>query len=228
MSAFTEALAPWIDQDGLVGSIPNPGKQSGGNELLETSIGCVMEVVLNKSACDVQFLKNRQMAISLCQNADGSFDKNPGRPDEITHDDLLGIACASRVCGMQFARSIVKFGENNQWVLSNTGKVYWEAIAKPWDRAIYKMCATETPCFYETMPLYGNILVDSVAGDASSHRLTWLASEALDGISPTLDACFSTWKTRMRSKYVTVGRLMSVYYKGQGHPYAVFGEKIPF
>jgi hypothetical protein len=236
-SPFVEAITPYLDQDGLVGSCPNPTKWSSGNPLLETSIACAFEVLLNGKDADSVFLKARQDAILACKDPKGLFDKNPGRYDQITHDDLKPIASLSRLCGMPFAEMIVEFGKKNNWVLSNTGFPYWDAYAKPWDQAFYLIANKETPSWFSSPFLYSSIIFDGFKGDTSSNRLTWLAEISSKGVSPFLDFSFQIWARSMRKRYVTVGGMMFEYYGGKDpsradfarlHPYVRFGRLIAF
>lgn len=236
MGQFSESISQWRDSDGLIGSSPNPQKWSSGNQLLETSIACVYEVLLNGRSADIDFLRSSQSAIAACQDSDGSFDKNPGRPDQITHDDLKAIAAMSRICSMPFARAICDFGDAHNWMLSNTGVPYWEAYAKPWDKAQYMLCASRKPAWYEMALSDLSIVDDAFFGDVSSNRITWLLATALVGVDPYLDLCFSIWRRQMRKRYPSIGHMMYAYYgadpKNQAqallHPYVIYGRALTF
>lgn len=234
MSEFSEAIKPWIDQDGLIGSCQNPTKWSSGNALLETAIACVMEKKLSSQNIDLEFILSFQKAIGRCQNLDGSFDKNPGRSDQITHDDLKGVAAVSRICGMPFAKDIVDFGMANKWFvfwnLTNTGRPYPEALARPWDKAFYKLCASVPLSLFEPSLLSASVIIDAKYGDPSSHRLTWLMSESIDLWGGVVKSSFDMWRSSMRKKYGTLGGINLEYYGASkiNHPFITFGDQINF
>lgn len=232
MSGFSDAVSSWIDPDGLIGSQPNPPKWTTGNPLLETGIAVAMEVALFGRNADVEFIKKLMDAIGRCQTPEGSFNKNPGRTDQITHDDLKAVATASRISGAPYAKTLASLGKKTGWNLSNTGSSYFEGYAKPWDQAIYLMCAGDVASWELMLMLYGSIAVSGFSSGASGHRLTWLTSLALDKINPMLDRDFSLWRKCMRSRYGSVGMMMFEYYGGNSnalsHPYVKYGKLLPF
>lgn len=230
MSAFIDACKPYLDQDGMIGSCPNPTKWTTGNPHLESAIACAIELQLNGLNYDKPFVNGIVSSIEKCKNPDGSFDKNPGRTDQITHDDLKADAALTRLCDAPMGKDIYDFGNAHNWVLSNTGFPYWDASVKPWDKAFYTLCVLTSPAWYETICLCLSIIFDSFWGDPSSNRLSWLMLLALEGLNPFVDLSFVIWRKMMRKKYTTVGGLMFSYYGASGinHPYVVYGRVLSF
>jgi hypothetical protein len=234
VATFVEAISAYIDPDGLIGNRPNPLKWSTGNAIEETAMACAIEVALNgKSGVDKQFLRDRVDAISRCRTGDGGFlSKNPGRPDEITHDDLIPAAALSRICGVGFAKLINDFGDSNEWILSNTGRIYWDARTKPWQRAFYRLADTRKPTWDEGIELGIAYIVDAFSGHPSSNRLSWIQAQAISGMGTWLDSCIAVWSARMRVRYGTVGDMMFEYYQktdeARAHPYSRYGKLISF
>lgn len=208
----------------------NPPHWSTGNAILETAMACAYETILNGRSADKYFLLERQHAFSQCQNKDLSFNKNPGRTAQITHDDLKALACVSRLCGMPFAQDIVNFGTLNKWCLSNTSHMYWDAIAKPWDKNLYLMCTGKLGDIFEYWSMLVGVVVDAYFGSASDHRIVWLMSVAIGEFDTWTKIAFGIWKKRMRKQYVTVGSLQYDYYEAgsQDHPYVKYGKIISF
>jgi hypothetical protein len=227
---FVSEISRFIDADGLVGTCANPKRWSGGNQLEETALAAVIEVVLNRENADKVFLRSLSDAIGGCQNPDGSFNKNPGRPDQITHDDLLCVAAASRVCGMPWAREIVKWGERTGWVLSNTKDPYWDAEVKPWQHATYLMCASVTPAWYESVLNCLSFARGDRSGVPSSDRIAWITSLAIRGQRPFVDISIDLWRSGAKKRYLSVGDLMVKYYgmSGGDRPFCVYGSLISF
>lgn len=224
----SRAFSLYLDSDGLIGSGPNPSKWSTGNALMETSIACLLETLINGRASDLDFLIARKDAILSCQSDNGLFNKNPGRRDQITHDDLISIASTQRVCGFPFADMIASFGQNHEWALSNTNQWYWDACAKPWDKAFYLMAKGLSPAWYESLAMAVSVLVNGWCGDVSNNRLAWIMSESIKGISADTDLVFFIWKKLMKKKYGDLGVLMLQYYGKPEHPFVIFGSKVLF
>lgn len=225
-------MASRIDEDGLVGSSEHPTVRSSGNPLLDTAVSCIYEVKLNGRNADIGFLKDRESAIAKCQNPDGTFNKNPGRPDQITHDDLMAAAALTRACGMPFARTISAHGRANQWNLSNTGLPYPEAFARPWDIPIYTISASEGADWDRTWYLAMSVLVNAFQADPGNHRVMWVASQGFKGVYNNIDLALLYWSRKMTAKYETVGGMMEAYLPKNSdswnHPYVVYGRKIKF
>lgn len=227
--SFVDTITPWIDQDGLVGTEYKPPKWSGGNQLQETALACAIEVSLNGRNADREFIQRCSDAIGRCRNPDGSFNKNPGRTDEITHDDLLCVAAASRICGMPWARAIFEWGTNVGWDLSNTGKLYWDALAKPWQRAVYAMCAGKVPTWYESTSNVISNIISAGSGNPSSDRIKWITSVAVKGLGPMNDLSIDYWRHKAKQRYLSVGGMMLQYYeKDPMNPFCEFGSLLSF
>lgn len=233
MSKFSEEMNPWIDQDGLIGSSAHPPKWSTGNGLLETSIAIAMEIELNRSRSDISFLRRLVNGIEACRISETSFNKNPGRFDQITHDDLLAVASTQRLASTSFATHIVKYGQRNGWDLSNNGEKYWDAQAKPWDVAFYELSASKSTSMYNKGCLFTYILSSATAGaltkgNPGSHRLLWIQLLSIEGASPWLDLAIHIWRASMNNKYKTVGNMMKAYYSEPDHPFDIFGQQLKF
>lgn len=233
MSAFSEDMKPRIDSDDLVGDGSlNPKIRSTGNAILESATAILYEITLGGVTPDREFILRLLGGVMKCRLESGSFNKNPGRPDQITHDDLKAAAAISRlvatVSSWVLAQGVVDLGKKTGWNLSNTGSVYPDALARPWDVAFYKLCDLEEPAYYETATLVGSIIVDAFIKNPSNNRLMWLSLRAVQGININVDLAGAPWKRSMRGKYQNVGNMMGEYYKNPQHPYAVWGQSLPF
>lgn len=237
MSGFSSEMKLRVDEDGLIGTSVNPKPHSSGDPLIETALSVIFEVDLYGKSADIDFILARIEAIKDCQLLSGSFDKNPGRPDQITHDDLVGAASLTRVVSspvtLPLATGLVRLGEKNFWDLGNTATPYWEGFAKPWDIAFYKICAGKTPSWLELLSLIGKVLASTCAmalgkTNPNGDRLTWLRIRASEGASHSLDFVALLWRIAARRAYVTPGFMMAWYYEDEAHPYARWGHQLNF
>lgn len=233
MSEFSKTMMDWIDEDELIGSSIHPGKWSTGNPQLETVICIAYEITLEGRGADIDFLRLLIGGLSGTERDPGIFDKNPGRKDEITHDDVKALACTQHIASTMFATELVNRGEVNGWFLGNTDYAYWDMIAKPWDVAFYKFAASRTPALYQALSLIFLILMEALMAalkrsNPSNHRLTWLCLLAIKECHPVLRLSAKLWSKAMAKLYGNVGNMMEQYYKNPNHPYAVFGQKILF
>lgn len=234
MGEFSTAMKPWIDRDGLVGTSPDPTQWSGGNQILDTSIACIMEVELNGWNSDNVFLISCRDAIAKCKNLEGSFDKNPGRPDAFSHDDRLGMVAASRVCGFSFAKDWVDFGLSHDWMMSNTGVPYWDADTKfkRWERAFHLLCRSRFAGLIGMPLLLMWVIFNAWFGDVSAHRLMYACTRPLKGYGFFTGIAVGLWGFEMEAKYDNPGNLMGAYLfrnpYAEIHPFVVHGRKLRF
>ncbi len=236
MSDFSVEMEKRLDLDGLVGRGENPTPWSDGNPILETVIAVIYEIEIGGVHANKAFLARLADAVGRCQLPNGSFDKNPERPDQITHDDLKPAAGLTRILNVPETRPLAArlcaLGESNGWNLSNTGLPYWNAFARPWDVAYYRLCNTKTPSWYELALLclsYGLSSVLLLAGktNPSGDRIRWVCLNAVWGANPWLDAMFYIWCWSATRAYVNVGTMMGWYYGDLNHQYVRWG-KLPF
>ena len=233
MSLFSDAIKDWVDEENLIGSSPHPTKWSTGNALLETAIAITMEVELNGSNSNVSLLRRLVGGMGSCLVTERSFNKNPMRLDQITHDDLLAAAATQRIVSTSFATHIVKYGQRNGWDLSNNGQKYWDAQAKPWEVAFYELVAGQKTSFFNKTALIIEITISFIVaafkkGNPSGERLTWLRLIALKGCSQIIDVIMPFWHIAMNKKYGTVGNMMRAYYNNDSHPFVIFGNNLKF
>lgn len=221
-----DELAIYYDIHKLVGSSPFPGPWSGGNQLLETWTGAALLFLAGELTPELkgQFF----MATHECEVEPGIYDKNPPlggnrREDDITHDDMLGVAMGSSIIGGPFQFEIVRRAEEQGWVMSNNGRNYFTAHVKPWHRAAYLIAAGARPDSWSLALLMascvGNALFDKE--NAGAKRLTWIILEATSRKNPIMDLTYKFWRWRVRKTYGSLRRIFIMYH-GERHPYALY------
>ena len=209
-------ILSWFDSDGLMGTGPNPTPNSGGNELLETATAYLILIKLKQ----IHFAEDKARfiwAVRSCQVAGepGIYNKNPGRPDQITFDDIIGVVAMSTLLCGPFQNDVANALIKDHNVLTNTGDIYWTAVQKPWNAAFYMLAADRPINIFELVALLASILVNAFSKDASSKRQTWLILEALHRKSILVDLCGLVWWWRLKATYGSIKRLLIVYYNSE-------------
>ena len=234
--SFVDEIKTWIDPDGLIGTERSPGKWTTGNGILETAFAVLYLTDLPEST-DRDLIRGLIEAVLRCQTSEGSFNKNPGRTDQITHDDLMGAASLSRIVSSPLssplAGLLVRLGEQNMWNIGNSLPPYWDAHARPWDVCYYRMCAGRKSAWYEEVMMVLEILIAALRlamgkTSPSGDRLRWLRLRAVKGFSVWTDLAGWLWRLAARRAYVTPGTMMKWYYDNAEHPYAVWGNQLRF
>jgi hypothetical protein len=199
-------MLTYFDEQGLFGSLPHPSSHwSGGNQLLETVTALVIAKALGQlQPSDVAKLIT---TIRSCEaGAQGIYDKNPPwngqrRRDEITHDDMLAVSCGSKILGLPFAGEIRNFGSTHRllgnWVLSNTGNTYPEAVVRPFHKGIYLANAGERIDNVSLKAL--RVFMTMAPDDASGKRLMWLITQAVEGVDPKVQDSIAKWRATIKA-----------------------------
>lgn len=226
--SFKQDLAPYFDADNLVCNKPNPSAHwDGGNELLETGTAYVIMKLLGEyTDADAEQVT---AAVRACQagGVSGIYDKNPPldgkrRMDNISHDDILGVAAMSAVCKLPFASEIVDYANHTNWWLTNNGIHYWDAWVKPWHKAFYKGAAGRKLSWLDGMTLHIFLACNTMSkADPSGTRLTWLMVESLHITNPEYDGLREQWYAKLHSTYGSMKNVFSVYHNPT-HPFAVW------
>ncbi len=219
---FAEEIITYIDQDNLIGARPNPEKWSTGNALIET--GTALMILKKRNEYNLELLQRLSNGIKACETG-GTYNKNPGRTDEITHDDLIGVIagyyCAFGVGPKSFR--FVQYGISHGWDLSNTGKPYFTGFAKPWHIAFYMLAAGLKPSLWDKLSLFVSILLNGFLSmsDASGKKLTWLMVESIQGRDGFIDLVIKIWRRRINKVYGGIQGVMAMYY-GENHPFSKY------
>ena len=219
MDDYLKELQCWIDEDGLIGNKKFPEKWSSGNAILETSFAIHL-IEKNESVIIPKLYLDLKRAILNCKSENGLFNKNPGRLDQITHDCLIGAAASS----VEAARQICHFGMKNNWVMSNTGKLYWNAISRPQNIAFYKYASglIYKPTWYQKLML--NIDLEFIPNDPSGLRLHYLKTYTLRGFSDYYEFLYQKTLNKINTSYKSLSDLMFEYYQNERHPFVLYFE----
>lgn len=229
MITYIEELENWIDEENLVGSSRFPKKWSTGNAILETSTAIVIDFLLQEKLGELkkrkEVLEKLLNGIKSCQKESGIFDKNPNRKDEITHDDLIGAAAASDLLDRKIVKNLVKFGEENYWILSNTGKPYFTAYAKIWHKIFYEICAGKKVSLFEKIILALSLLLPS---SSSGDRLDFIQLAVLQNKSYVFQLAKFFWKIKIRKKYGSISKMLENYYNNKEHIFVIYTKDLDF
>lgn len=207
-----QEIKNWIDVDGLIGGIRNPTtKWTSGNSILETAFACNIINQYNKTIKSIELLENFKKAVLNCRSENGLYNKNPGRPDEITFDCLIGAAYISQ----ETAKVITNFGRKNFWIMSNTGKLYFTAISRPQYIAYYKICAQEKPSIFQLLLLYIDLLF--LSKTTSGLRLQYLIADKIKEYSELGSFLYQRIMRHIKRKYGSLAKLHEKYYNNSSH-----------
>lgn len=171
---FKSEKSLYLDQDGLIGASPKPPKWSGGNQILDTAVYMhCLNILGELTWADKDFIG---VSLLSCENPLGKLNKNPGRPDEITHDCVIGAAAISNMCLVSVVDNMIDRQKTPIWVFSNTAKIYWDSIVKPWHKAFYKHLSRQYKTIFGYLWLSASILHDSLFNktNASDKRVMWV------------------------------------------------------
>lgn len=197
--SFRDEIEVYFDKDGLIGTSPHPKKWSGGNQILDTAQRIIYLHDTKNLTIEDKLQYSR--ATLKCEDRFGIINKNPERPDEITHDCIIGHVVASALTGTGFEFRFLYFIKVAKWypwlwVASNTGKLYWTAIVKPWHKAFYKHMAqpfVSPPSILGYTWLAVSILHDAIFNkkNASDKKVMWVMIYGL--LQRKIKSKYSRW-----------------------------------
>lgn len=211
---YEEIIKTYIDPNGLIGAHQYPEKWSTGNGILLTTLARIIAPISQIQG--LLFL----LAITQCENPrfSGIFFKNSGRTDQISHDDMIAAAywCSEDV----FNRI-----ENHGWVLSNTGKFYWDAWVKPWHRAYYLLMAGKSHRLYELL-LALMLITDGIFNkkDSSGKIVNFLICKCLKNKSKIVDFGIRMWENTTIRRWGSYRDIFKTYF-GPNHPFSIFVQE---
>lgn len=224
---FREDIYGYTSGIGLVGATPNPNGWSSGNVLVETGQACIFLKKLG--LLDPNDANTKAAALSYCLPKDGFFSKLPGVESSASHDDVIGIVSTYAICGgicTEFLNEdIIEYGKDHWWVLSTTGKFYWDALTKPWHYAYYMLAADKNPNIIAMLSLIFVILYDALFNkkDSSGAKLIWMMIESLQGKSKLVSLTGRFWHSRIKKTWGSVQDIFKIYY-GPNHIFTKYSE----
>lgn len=210
---------------GLIGDMPNDAGFSSGNPLVETGTACLFLKKLGLLTIDDAHTK--VAAIAYCLPKNGFFSKLPGAMSRASHDDVIGIVAAYATVGFlgnEFLKDdIIEYGKKHWWVLSTDGKLYWDAVTKPWHYAFYMLAAEQNPGVIAKTLLAGAIVADGLFNKDSSSdaKLIWMMLETIGGKSKIVDYASRFWYKRMRKTWGSVNNIFKAYF-GPNHVFTIY------
>ena len=224
-SEYSSALDLFVDEDRFIGRDIHPTPGTDGNPILTLATALFVKRLRNEF--DKEDAAWFAQCVESLSSPHGLWYKKPRTKDEITHDDLLGIAALAALTNhgkiKDLARDIVYHGESHNWVLSCTGKYYWDADCKPWHKAFYRMAVGQELDLFSVMLMAGSIIIDALGDieNASNHRLTWMMLRSIQGRSVIIDWAARIWKKRIFGAYRSAKRILTKFY-GESFPIAKF------
>ena len=200
---FTGAISEYLDADGLIGTHKNPTPVTNGNPIVSSAVAvCIDPASRELLEPGVLMLK-----------ADRFYRKKARSEDQITHDDVIGL-CAF------VPQHVYEFGSKHFWIMSNTGKIYWDAIAKPQQIAYYKLVNKR---FTMLAPfLFLSLAMGAIfKGNASDRQLSYIIVKTLPKTFFMNIAC-KLWYWGVKKHWGSMRRVMFEYYNDSNHPFCVY------
>lgn len=226
---FVEELKPYIDSDGLIGSCPNPTPGTNGNPLVSAGVAC--KILSGHDVIEIyNLLFDGVMKLKLADdnlNSVPLWNKKARSNDQITHDDIIGLCSVGRFYYKgpvaNIPALICWFGSKHWWIMSNTGKIYWDAISKPWHIAFYKMAANKFTMLKPILFLW--IALGLIfKGTASDRQLDWLMIKTIQGKSKLIDYAITLWYCGLRTHWISMKWVFAEYYKPD-HPFTKYCQE---
>lgn len=222
-NGFLEAISEYLDEDKLIGDKPNPEPGSSGNPLVLAGMTSIIAHQNNEWAGSIL---SEGFSLLLNQSKTGVPNKKANCYDEVTHDDLIGITAAYySLIGL--SNTVYHYGSKNMWILSNTGKFYFEALARPWDISVYTL-STDYNKIYRKFILchiilavklyFDGLFIDS---DWSGIQKMYLRYSICFGKYKFLDSAFKYWRSRVLKKHGSFKNVLAKYH-GENHPFAIY------
>lgn len=235
MTDFDAAIAPYIDEDGLVLERPNssPGPDTGNGlhglaivnlirfkrrELTAEHVLKYIEVV---RSCEV---KPWSKAAPIA----GLYHRGPRKIEEMTgHDDYRMVSAVSSLIGAPFAREIESRGRADRWSFDNLSPGVWSL--RTWQYrfpgvvAAYKLQAGIAIGSIDAHALALGIWMNAWSKNAGGRLLWWASVEALKGRLPIVDEAISVWWSSINTQWDGgIKGVLADYYDNDDDPRALF------
>lgn len=225
---FGEALLPYIDSDNLIASSPNPtGPGTNGNPLVSAGVAFNIGMESVRKFSGLQIVSGLQIAIGVTglQRPDGIFNKKARSADQLAHDDVVGVFACGYLDSVK--ANLWAFGKDHYWLMSNTGKFYWDALTKPWHLAFYNLSVGESIPTYLELAAGAAIVADAIfnISNASDKQLVWLQVRAYEKAGMLKEET-KFWRERLAtaSSFGSVKNVMQNYY-GPNHPFTLYCQE---
>lgn len=232
-----EAFKNYIDADGWVMDSP---AGASNNRILDTAEYYMLLALSGELEGNDKLDAYR--LFQSCSIVPGLFNRTPpaGTPhgDQQGHDDYIGLAAASLMLGLPFAKDIVAYGKKSLWWFNNEkpgtlqsvkGGINWKAFfgRYPADICHLYICANDPdqPPPYLTRIAWAIALRLSGRGntDTDARTLSWImiqAYEKSDFKYPALDSAVKAWKERFAREWPGGMRdVQHVYRADKNHPF---------
>lgn len=224
-----EVIAHFMDEEGLVSGVRDPGKWTSGNGLLYT--GIFYTLLCLRREVQPGDMERFKKTVNLCyvdrgsQVFPGLLERNDKRPDLQAHDDYHGVVTASALLNTRHVHDVFAWGYANNWSYNNVDPEKWTFRTWhgrfPGQVAYYTMAARENPGVFGPCVLASKITTNALAdpADAGGKILVWLMIEGVKGQHALCDEAGRFWYERMRRDYGSLGALFAKYF-GPHHPFA--------
>lgn len=118
LSVKEEILREYVDQDRQIVIDRFPSKWSTGNGLMTTGLFYTLCSLLGD--IDDADRDRFEIAVMLCQQDPGVYNRNPDRRDANAHDDVVGVVAASVLMNETFHIDVLTHGKANKFIYNNT------------------------------------------------------------------------------------------------------------
>lgn len=229
MTAFDRALAPFVDEDGLVLEKPNAGPgPNTGNGIHGLCVAMQIKILLRDVSdddvskfCQIIDTCRVQEHTSFGGPIEGLFHRGPRKKEElISHDDYRALAAVSYQLGTSHSTEIARYGQDHHWIFNNLepGKFRWGAWHRRFPglvgtyRLLTKSPEIKSNRKQDVDDVANKFWLGKFGSSPGGHLLLWMEAHGLWGYQ-RLDRYTIEWRRSVIRRWGSIRGLMREYYK---------------
>lgn len=207
----------------MVSLYKNPGDHSTDNGLLFSGTYIVL-------CSDAEREAEREWFTSLvksCEIVPGLYGRYPGDNSFNSHDDLTGVAAASSLLGLPYAKDILSYGleMDYAWNTEEVGKWTWRSwLARILGFIPFLRVAANSKLGMASQITAALSFLASTfepKDETSGKCLLYLKARIMYGQYPLVDIAIEIWKRHVTKQYGGMRGVYEIYF-GKSHPFVEY------
>jgi hypothetical protein len=225
MTTFKDEIkAHFMDEEGLVTKVRNPGHWSTGNGLLFT--GLFYSLLGVRGELEPSDKDHFEKAVEACfvNRVTPVLNRNKGRPDFEGWDDYNGVVAAAFFVGSDIAKDILNYGEANCFNFNNeqpkkfTLRSWFGRL--PGFPGHLRLCGKSSPGNLQTLCLLHEFQ-KGCKNESDPDANTWLRVEVARRASSRFNESIAAWDKSLKKVYGSLGRMFEPSF-GSDHPFVIY------